>query len=95
MSDMKFNAIVSEGIQIIKRIPIPDDMIPEDSKVEIEAKVAAGYFTTGKIPTADELKAVKGRSWEDVAHVGREFEFPGLSDMFSFPLRSVSFSSIK
>ena len=26
-------------------IPIPDDMIPEDARVEMDAKQGAGYFT--------------------------------------------------
>jgi hypothetical protein len=47
------------------------DMIPADSRVEIDAKINAGYFTTGKAHTEEELKEVEGRgwqSWEDVAH---------------------------
>ncbi|KAF1344915.1 uracil-regulated protein 1 [Delphinella strobiligena] len=71
MSNMKHDAIVNSGIPIIERIPIPDDMIPEDSRVEIDAKINAGYFTTGKAFTDAELKQVKGRGWEkweDVAH---------------------------
>jgi len=43
-------------------------MIPEDSRVEIDAKIHAGYFTTGKIMTIEELNNVKGRAWEDVDH---------------------------
>lgn len=39
-------------------------MIPEDSRVEIDAKINAGYFTTGKVATEAELAAVKGRGWE-------------------------------
>jgi hypothetical protein len=39
-------------------------MIPEDSRVEIDAKINAGYFTTGKVFTTDELSTVKGRGWE-------------------------------
>ncbi len=61
MSDMKFNAITSSGIRIINRIPIPDELIPADARVEMEAKKAAGYYTEGKIASADELAAVKGR----------------------------------
>lgn len=68
MSNMKYEAITSEGIQILERVPIPDDMIPPDSRVEIDAKIAAGYFTTGSIPTARELEHVKGRNWEDIHH---------------------------
>lgn len=41
-------------------------MIPADSRVEIDAKVHAGYFTNGKIMTMDELSNVQGRAWEDV-----------------------------
>lgn len=47
------------------------DMIPEDSRVEIDAKITAGYFTTGKKYTEEDLSQVKGRGWqgwEDVAH---------------------------
>lgn len=43
-------------------------MIPEDSRVEIDAKIHAGYFTSGKVMTMDELNAVQGRMWEDVDH---------------------------
>ncbi len=47
------------------------DMIPSDSRVEIDAKINAGYFTTGKQYTEEDLKQIKGRGWqgwEDVAH---------------------------
>lgn len=47
------------------------DMIPEDSRVEIDAKINAGYFTTGKKYTTEELAQIEGRgwqSWEDVPH---------------------------
>ncbi|OCL03852.1 GTP cyclohydrolase II [Glonium stellatum] len=68
MSNMKHDAIVEQGIPIHERVPIPDEMIPEDSRVEIDAKIHAGYFTTGKIMTMEELSNVKGRGWEDVDH---------------------------
>jgi GTP cyclohydrolase II len=45
MSNMKHDAIVDQGIPIKERVPIPDDMIPEDSRVEIDAKIHAGYCT--------------------------------------------------
>lgn len=64
MSNMKHDAIVDSGIKILERIPIPDDMIPSDSRVEIDAKIKAGYFTTGKQITMDELAEVRGRGWE-------------------------------
>jgi len=68
MSDMKHDAIVQQGIPIHERVPIPDEMIPEDGRVEIDAKIHAGYFTTGKIMTMEELSNVQGRAWEDVDH---------------------------
>ena len=68
MSDMKHDAIVEQGIPIHERVPIPDELIPEDSRVEIDAKINAGYFTTGKKLTQEELDAVQGRAWEDVDH---------------------------
>lgn len=40
---MKYDAIVDQGIAIHERVPIPDELIPEDSRVEIDAKVHAGY----------------------------------------------------
>ncbi len=61
MSDMKYNAITKSGIRIIKRVPIPDELVPADAQVEMEAKKAAGYYTEGKVASADELAAVKGR----------------------------------
>ncbi|OQD73943.1 hypothetical protein PENDEC_c013G05132 [Penicillium decumbens] len=71
MSNMKHDAIVEQGIPILERIPIPDHMVPSDSRVEIDAKINAGYFTVGKRYTDEELSQVKGRgwqNWEDVAH---------------------------
>lgn len=37
------------------------DLTPDDARVEIDAKMAAGYFTPGPVPGADELKMAKGR----------------------------------
>ncbi|KAF8457174.1 GTP cyclohydrolase-like protein II [Terfezia claveryi] len=68
MSNMKHDAIVEQGIPILERVPIPDEMIPADSRVEIDAKIHAGYFTTGKTMSMDELANVKGRGWDDVDH---------------------------
>lgn len=36
---MKHDAIVEQGIPILERVPIPDEMIPADSRVEIDAKI--------------------------------------------------------
>jgi GTP cyclohydrolase II len=43
---MKHDAIVEQGIPIHERVPIPDEMIPEDSRVEMEAKIYDGYCRT-------------------------------------------------
>jgi hypothetical protein len=43
-------------------------MIPADSRVEIDAKIQAGYFTTGNVMSMEELANVKGRGWEDIDH---------------------------
>lgn len=64
MSNMKHDAIVEQGIKIFERVPIPDDMIPSDSRVEIDAKINAGYFNNGKQVTMEELARVRGRGWE-------------------------------
>ncbi|WP_295552193.1 GTP cyclohydrolase II [uncultured Pseudacidovorax sp.] len=61
MSNMKYDAITGSGIEVGVRVNIPDDLIPADARVEIDAKMAAGYFTPGKVPGADELKATRGR----------------------------------
>jgi GTP cyclohydrolase II len=61
MSDMKYNAITQSGIEIVTRVPIPDDLIPADARVEIEAKKAAGYYTEDVVLTEDILAQVKGR----------------------------------
>jgi GTP cyclohydrolase II len=68
MSNMKYDAIIDSGIIIHERVAIPDDLIPEDSKVEIDAKIAAGYFTGVKLAEPVKLEAIKGRTWEDVDH---------------------------
>ncbi|SCZ98029.1 BZ3500_MvSof-1268-A1-R1_Chr3-3g06529 [Microbotryum saponariae] len=65
MSDLKYNAIVESGIPIHKRYEIPEDLIPPDSRVEIDAKIAAGYFSTTSVTN---LEATAGRLWEEVQH---------------------------
>jgi GTP cyclohydrolase II len=65
MSNMKYDAIVNSGIKIVNRIQIPEELVPPDAMVEIEAKKAAGYFTEGKVRTEEELQAVQGRELEE------------------------------
>ncbi|MEP6771837.1 MAG: hypothetical protein ABI893_08575, partial [Polaromonas sp.] len=61
MSNMKYDAITRAGIEVVERINIPQHMIPADAQVEMDAKMAAGYFTPGAVPDAEELKKAKGR----------------------------------
>lgn len=65
MSNMKYDAIVGGGIKVVNRISIPDNLIPQDAQVEMEAKKAAGYFTKEKRKSKEELKKVKGRKIEE------------------------------
>ncbi|MBL8771249.1 MAG: GTP cyclohydrolase II [Phenylobacterium sp.] len=61
MSNMKYDALVGGGIEIGERVPIPDELVPPDASVEMEAKKAAGYFTPEGAPSEDDLKKVVGR----------------------------------
>jgi GTP cyclohydrolase II len=45
MSDMKYDALVGQGIEIVERVSLPDHLVPSDAQVEIAAKKAAGYYT--------------------------------------------------
>ncbi len=65
MSDMKHDALVEQGIEIVERVPIPDELIPPDAHVEMDAKKAAGYFTDESVSAARELDNVKGRALDD------------------------------
>jgi GTP cyclohydrolase II len=65
MSDMKYNAITRSGIEVVERVSIPDDRIPPDAHVEMDAKKAAGYFSGSGAPSADELAKKKGRGLEE------------------------------
>jgi len=68
MSDMKYNAIVDSGIEVRNRVAIPDEMIPADAHVEIDAKMYAGYYVPeNKRGTVNEdlVKLTKGRSLDE------------------------------
>jgi GTP cyclohydrolase II len=62
MSDLKYRAITNSGIEVVQRVPIPEELIPADARVEIEAKKAAGYYTEGEVPDAERLAQIKGRT---------------------------------
>ena len=64
MSNMKYDAIIASGIEIGERVPIPDELIPSDASVEMQAKKAAGYFTPEGAPSPADLAKTSGRSLE-------------------------------
>lgn len=61
MSNMKYDALIKSGINIIKRVTIPDELIPLDAQVEMNAKRAAGYYSPDRIVDINELAETKGR----------------------------------
>src|SRR5215210_551658 len=61
MSDMKYDALTAHGIEIGRRVPIPDELVPADAYVEIAAKKAAGYYTPD-LADPDELEKTSGRA---------------------------------
>ena len=65
MSNMKYDAIIQSGIEVVERVPIPEELIPADAKVEIEAKKAVGYYTKVEVPTQEVLAQIKGRGLTD------------------------------
>lgn len=66
MSNLKYDAVVQSGIEIVERISIPDELIPADAQVEMNAKKAAGYFTPGKVPDEDDLSRTIGRQYGEI-----------------------------
>jgi GTP cyclohydrolase II len=65
MSNMKHDALVKHGITVGERVSIPAGLIPADAQVEMDAKVAAGYFSNKVSPDEKELKKKKGRGLDD------------------------------
>jgi hypothetical protein len=65
MSNMKHGALTAQGIEVVEQVAIPDALIPADARVEIDAKVAAGYFTHFTPPDAADLAAAKGRGLDE------------------------------
>ena len=63
MSDMKYDALTAQGVDIVERVPIPDDLIPADAHVEIAAKKAAGYFSPEPSKPEDSTHSI-GRPFE-------------------------------
>ena len=64
MSNMKFDAVARQGIDVVLRVEIPNELVPDDASVEIDAKKAAGYFSA--VPAAaDDRAAARGRGLHD------------------------------
>jgi GTP cyclohydrolase II len=61
MSDMKYDALVAQGIEIVERVPLPDALVPADAHVEIAAKKAAGYYAP-PTPQPQDPTGTVGRS---------------------------------
>lgn len=72
MSNLKYDAITQTGIEVVERVPIPPDYIPEDAQVEIAAKLAAGYYSETEAPNAMGLTQISGRSLQDYEKVPGE-----------------------
>ena len=66
MSDMKYNAVTASGIEVVERVPIPPEMVPDDAQVEIAAKVFAGYAGGDVYKVSKEmLESTEGRGQSD------------------------------
>lgn len=60
MSDMKYDALVGQGVEVVERVALPEELVPADAHVEMEAKKAAGYFTP--VPQASDAGDTAGRA---------------------------------
>lgn len=65
MSNMKYDAIVNSGIEVVNRVSIPEDRIPQDAMVEIQAKKAAGYFSESDVLDKEGLDKLVGRKLDE------------------------------
>ena len=63
MSNMKHDAVIESGITIGERVAIPEALVPQDARVEIEAKKAAGYYAPDRSDA--DLRAVIGRKLDE------------------------------
>ncbi len=67
MSNMKSDALREQGIEIVEQVAIPDELIPADALVEMDAKKAAGYFTSKKPETAGARNELARDEWSEVS----------------------------
>ena len=64
MSNMKYESVVRQGIDIVDRVPIPKELVPDDATVEMVAKRAAGYFSETPLDSEELARAI-GRGLHD------------------------------
>jgi GTP cyclohydrolase II len=62
MSNVKRDALEAQGIDVVEQLAIPDQLVPRDAAVEIEAKKAAGYFSPAGVPDLARRRRTKGRA---------------------------------
>jgi GTP cyclohydrolase II len=65
MSHMKRQALEASGVEIGEQVTIPPELVPPDAQVEIDAKIAAGYFAESPPMSVEELRRVRGRTLDE------------------------------
>ena len=65
MSNMKYDALYNSGIEVVERVKIPDNLIPLDAQVEMDAKRAAGYYSPDRLLDINELAQTIGRGLDE------------------------------
>mmetsp|Transcript_65144 Transcript_65144/g.103715 ORF Transcript_65144/g.103715 Transcript_65144/m.103715 type:complete len:841 (+) Transcript_65144:35-2557(+) len=58
MSSEKYDAIIESGITVNQRVPLPDSYVPKHAKVEVLAKIAAGYHAESTLNAQRELETL-------------------------------------
>ena len=59
--------VSSDTCGMVRRVWAMTDHL-QDSQVEIDAKIAAGYFGGSKDVKTEDLHLTVGRAWEDLEH---------------------------
>lgn len=78
---MKYDAIVEQGIPILERVPIPEDLIPEDSRVEIDAKIHAGYCRSSSLNPDRQTSCFTSRLTDLTVTTGKVMNMAELSEV--------------
>jgi GTP cyclohydrolase II len=58
MSNLKYDAIVGSGVEVVNRYEIPEELIPADSRVEIDAKVCFGDMSDADLARVDPVRVL-------------------------------------